>query len=980
MKRRGLTVALSLALSVLPASAQFYNWGSEPAGIRWYQLTTPDYNVLYPEGLDSLARVYARLLEQVKEPVGATAGFTPNQMYRKQLPVVLHPWEVSSNGMVAWTPKRMELLTTPLARHPLPHSWEEHLVVHESRHVAQMQYVAAPPYKFWNVLIGQLSAGALSALYCGPAFDEGDAVVAETELSRSGRGRSASFLEYYRVAFGEGDYRDWGRWRYGSVRHYTPNYYAAGYIRAAGMRSLYDAPDFTARYFERLFRSKAWPFPFFNYPATVREVSGKKFKEAFREISDTLRVRWRRDEVARGPFMTLRRISEEPSRFTEYESSFYLGGLLYSIRKGMSEMPHLVRREAGGNIRTVALWSSSVSRLKPCEATGRFYWSETVRDLRWDFKSWSEIRYSGPDGRKHRLSSRTRWFNPSPSPDGSRLSVSEYPVEGGSALLEIDAVSGEVLSRYEAPAGMQVLESEWKDGGLVVSALTGAGMGIYKVGTGGFELLLDCGHAAVEDLFCREGKLYFSSDLGGVCELYRFDEAGRCAWRITNSIQGASSYCFAPDGLSLVCSVLRPGGRVLCEMPVSGLPEPTRADFSTPHRYEFADDLTAGGPGVPDTGVEVQLPEPQRYSRLGHLIRFHSWAPLYVDYDAIETMSFESITSAAGLGATAFFQNDLGTMTGTVAYNAGYADKKWTHKAETKFTYSGFYPVIEADFEIDSGNPSLYYLKSYYSRFAHRISFTRDPIDNYPSFSGSLLAYVPFKFSSGGWSRGFIPQLRWTFTNSLVTRGNLALMNRLSASVRGYCVQGVPQSRIYPKWGFGLEAGWSGRPGGMSIFNPNAYVYGYGYLPGFMDTHGWRVSATLQKPLGEALFNERFIAVMPRGMGAYSELASTLANYPFQGRLCLDYAFPFAPLDWSGLGPVAYVRNFECTLHGDLSRFWGTGSAQNLSSIGADLCVVLGNLLWVPLDTRIGVSYYYNLGIPSNLNPHSVGMVFNVSF
>lgn len=115
-------------------------------------------------------------------------------------------------------------------------------------------------------------------------------------------------------------------------------------------------------------------------------------------------------------------------------------------------------------------------------------------------------------------------------------------------------------------------------------------------------------------------------------------------------------------------------------------------------------------------------------------------------------------------------------------------------------------------------------------------------------------------------------------------------------------------------------------------------------------------------------------------MGAYSELASTLANYPFQGRLCLDYAFPFAPLDWSGLGPVAYVRNFECTLHGDLSRFWGTGSAQNLSSIGADLCVVLGNLLWVPADTRIGVSYYYNLGIPSNLNPHSVGMVFNVSF
>ena len=159
MRLRGLVLSLCLALASLPAAAQFYNWGSEPVGARWYQLKTQDYKVIYPEGLDSLARVYASLLEQVKEPLSVTSGYRPNQMYRKQLPVVLHPWDLYSNGMVAWTPKRMELFTTPSAQAPLPHPWAEHLTIHESRHVAQMQYVAEKPYRFWNVLLGQLSAG-----------------------------------------------------------------------------------------------------------------------------------------------------------------------------------------------------------------------------------------------------------------------------------------------------------------------------------------------------------------------------------------------------------------------------------------------------------------------------------------------------------------------------------------------------------------------------------------------------------------------------------------------------------------------------------------------------------------------------------------------------------------------------------------------------------------------------------------------------
>ena len=205
-------------------------------------------------------------------------------------------------------------------------------------------------------------------------------------------------------------------------------------------------------------------------------------------------------------------------------------------------------------------------------------------------------------------------------------------------------------------------------------------------------------------------------------------------------------------------------------------------------------------------------------------------------------------------------------------------------------------------------------------------------------------------------------------------------MNRMTASVRGYVIKATPSSCIYPKLGIGAEAGWSGRIGALDIFKPNAYFHTYGYLPGFMDTHGLRLSAMLQTPHGDALFNERVVSTMPRGMGKYSALTSKMSANPFQGRFTFDYAFPFAPLDWSGMGPVAYVRNLECTIHGDYACFGGRKNIPwtHLGGAGAELCVVLGNLLWIPYDTKIGVKYYYNIGIPSNLNPHQIDMVFSI--
>ena len=992
MRRSLVTALLAILLSALPAAAQFYSQGSEPAGTRWRQITTPDYKVIFPKGLDSLARVYADLLERVKYSVGATAGYYPNQEYRKPLPVILHPNTAHANGMVSWTPRRMELFTTPSFSLHDSYPWPDHLVIHESRHVAQMQFVNARQYRPYSYVIGELFAGAASSIYGESAFYEGDAVAAETELTDAGRGRSAAFLEYYRTAFREGDIRNYWQWRYGSIKKYTPDYYTIGYIRSAGMRSVYGAQDFTARYYERIFRKPAWPWPLFNYQKTVREVSGKKDREVFAEIVDTLRQRWHRDELARAPFMPSEQLTPKARRHIEYTSPSLMDSTLFAIRSGLEYTPELVSVAPDGSVKALSRFAYSTSRLRVSDALHRLYWSEIVADERWELKSYSEIWYCGPDGWHHRLSRRTRWYNPSVSPDGWRLAVTEYPVQGGSSLLVLDAVSGEVLARYDAPAGLQVIESAWIGERLLVSGVDASCEGIFDA-TDGFRLLLDCGRANVKDLSVCGGELHFASDLTGVYELYRFTGEG-AAQRLTSSVQGGIGYAFTDS--TLVFSALGAGGRHLVATPLEELPQPVRADFSVPHRYELAADLQA--PRPVDRDSLVVIPEPEDYNRLAHIFRFHSWAPVYVSPDAVSDLSFETIASSASLGATAFFQNELETMVGSVAYGAFYDwNGHWSHLGETKFTYSGLYPKIETTLSVDSNPASTYFLQVGYTSFSRRMAFSWKEAPGVPSLNASVLVYVPMSFSSGGWYRGLVPQVRASVSNSVVIHGNIVPMNRISASLRGYVVSATAPSAIYPRLGLGLETGWSGRIGSLDIFSPNAYVYAYGYLPGFMRTHGIRLTATAQMPQGDGLLSERYVSVLPRGMSTYSSLASSVTTYPVQSRFTFDYAFPFLPLDWGGMSPVAYVRNLECTLHADGSFFGGDffssfgsfggvggsgGGPGNdrlgLGSVGADLCVVLGNLAWAPFTTRVGVSAWWNFGAPAEFQPYHIGLVFNM--
>lgn len=1079
---KGLLIFIFISLQCVNANAQFSLTGNDPAALRWRQMETENFRLIFPKGEDSLARVYGTELEQARLRIAGSSGYLIGQSYKAKMPVVLHSHYVLPNASVTWAPKRMDIFTVNDPYEPTAMPWVRNLAIHEGRHAAQMQFGADRGNKALHWLFGEMAAGAFAGIYPGPAFLEGDAVVAETALSRSGRGRQASFLEYMRPAFDCGDRRDYYRWFYGSNKNYTPDYYRVGYMLIAGTRVFFNDPLFTQEYFDRVVR-KGW---LFNLQKTVKAASGKSFNESFRIIEENFQQLWNVETALREPFMPSRQVSRTPSMHTEYKGAVTVDGSgIYSLKSGMATANSLVRLDASGNEKRIRSFASYTSSLFLDSESQRIFWSESVAGRRWTLGGSSRIRYVDltKPRKVHDLTKKGRYFNPAPAPDGNVIAASEYPYAGGSRIVLLDTTDGSVKESFIAPDSLQFTESAWIGDRLFAAGLSENGMGVYEIvgrmangkaalrqllgpqpvtlshfrtvpavgsavrqdspnfGMSGKEETFNSGHfdrlsdrsPGLSKRPVSEGtQLSFLCDRTGVTELYSLDVENLTLRRLTSTRYGISSPVFKADTLyySSLAASDRPRdykqGRMMYATAVSDLPI-TEVRYEDIHKYPVADALTAQETALGDSiavAAEVKFSQPERYSKI-RLPHIHSWAPVYFNYDNVESISGDDYYKTASLGATAMFQNLLSTGYGMVGYGAHedpYKDGDWRHSGHFKYIFTGLWPVIEfsADF---NDRAAMDIQKIQVSKEKMYRLYNKGTLTDKPYFEGGLKVYIPFNFSSGGINRGLIPQVKYKFTNdryndqilfqhivkkdgkdvtetySTIGENNISPLQTLDASIRGYVMRQKAPSQVFPSLGFGAELGFHFRPGHMKAYNPTAYLYTYGYLPGFTARQGLRLTASMEVwygPYEEGGIMEGALTAIPRGFVDTNLKSIINSCSESRWRVTADYAIPFADVDWSFLSPVAYVKNFELTPFFDWSYqtfSWnhelhynpGAVTGENLFSVGADLTVRLGNFFWLPYDTQIGIRYARNFWhyidrFPiSNLNKDYIGWIFSIS-
>ena len=356
-------IFLILIFAPLTASAQFFVTGDDPGRVKWSFIESENFRLIYPEGSDSLALVYGKNLERFRIPVSRSLGYIPcgpDNPFNRRMDIIMHT-HYGNNGSVAWAPKRMDLYTIPGAYAPDPSPWNAHLAVHELRHVAQMQFGFTNFFKPGNYIFGQIWEGLAVIIYPGAPFLEGDAVIAETAFTKSGRGRISDFLNYYRVAFDNGDYRKWGHWRFSSQRNYSPDHYSLGYLCLGGARHIYDSPTI---YGDALHMASRKPLRFGAKFRQIEEVSGKKFHETFMEICDSIGKVWKAEADARAPYIVSEQVVAEPRLYTDYSSVTFSGTEMYAVKKGHLDTPVLVGISQDGQEKKIAQMGYQISDLK----------------------------------------------------------------------------------------------------------------------------------------------------------------------------------------------------------------------------------------------------------------------------------------------------------------------------------------------------------------------------------------------------------------------------------------------------------------------------------------------------------------------------------------------------------------------------------------------------------------------------------------
>lgn len=1013
-------------------NAQIFNNKSDS---KWDVMSSRNYDVIYPEGADSMAFKFASLFERYRSDVSLSSGLLPNERGKRNFPIVLMNHYAGPTGVVMAAPSESHLSTylspgilfVPLRTDVLD-------AIHENRHISQIEAGRTGDWRWTPYLFGDMGPALALNLYSNKALTEGDAVVMETALTNSGRGRTADFLEYYRMAFDNGEYRNWYRWRYGSQRLYTPDYYKVGYMTVAGIRTHAGYDDYYAPTFmENYLKNVSNIFCFRAFAKSVRAVTGKSVNEMWGDVSTDFEWIWREDDRKRGPFQELLPVLRDDSRyFYEYGNALQAGnGDIIATRTSMDETPSIVRITPDGKISNLIRLETQWIKMTYSKYTDCIYWTEPGHDRSFSGILSGNLRMmslSDPSNKKF-LTRGSIYHSPMASNDGKRIAVVESLEDGSYRIVLMDAVNGKELRYISLDGEVQVLDLAFSadDRFVVFSGIDYEGVGLFITDFTDVNRLEGPVPFSVVDMKSENGMIYMTSDKNGTKEIYsyRLEPADGDAMprhgvmtQLTNTRYGVS-YPFVKDG-EICFSALTSQGRILSRAAESYSREVEFEEFvSNP----IADKLTKQEKelqGERDMYYKNEQSDDRivhsNYNKGLNFLRIHSWMPFFSNQGFFNSSVAGFDYERLSLGATALFQNHLGTLTGAMAVSAHPDPFKesqeidggepWSFGFHMNTTYLGMVPKFE--FTLDVGDRSALRAVSGFwndtiihvsNEFRNRNGKTR------MSVAGSAYVFLPLDLTGNGWIKkvqvgtgvaGSNDQLAAGARNIILKRdGSLTSFDtddpftrdfydnvRFLADAQFEIKLPVPNSRITPKWGVGAFARYTrSKHLGTVAFDL------YGYTPGLSTVDGLRLELVGQHKIYDA-FDELKDAwgmgvmdVRPRGFTTFVSEAFLLRSNT-SARVSVDYFTPFAPVDLA-LGQVAYLRNLELNPFVDYTMCSSDQGMKDLYSAGVNLMFRFEKLI-LPNTYKIGVQYARNGGTLIekhwNAKANSISIVGGISF
>lgn len=894
-----------IAAIIVPLSAhsQYYSSGQDPASTKWNHINSSNFQVIYPRGYDSVAQYVLNVMEY-----GRVLSMKTRHVETKKISIILHNQTVISNAEVAWAPSRMEFYSvTPQSTYSQP--WYEQLAIHEYTHVLQLSSMKQGFTKFLYTIFGEQITAGLFGLYVPYWFIEGDAVVAETALSKSGRGRDPNFEAELRAQLLEIGAYTIEKAALGSYKDFTTDRYHLGYYIVGQGRAVY-GKNMWNKPMEKIGKYPLSVAPFSN---GILYETGVRKKLFYENTLSELSQEWTKQLVLKKPnYYTP--ISQSKSYCNYTNTNFLSDNQIFTLKKDYHDIGRFIIMDTDGkeekSFTPGYYFSDYIS------TSGDWVcWAEYQYDPRWNYRTFARILLlNTKTGKKKTLLKNTRYFSPNISPSGKKIAVVEVDEFSKHFLVILDAQDGHIIQKFSAPDNEFIAHPAWspKDDMIVAEVLNGEGKGlaIFKLDSGHVQNILAFTNTHMQYPTFWENYILFEAAYSGVMDVYALDLKTKSLYQTTNSAFSASDYCISPNGQKQIFSSYSSNGKQLV---IKDWDPKTWTPFSEVENqsYPLADilskqvDTTLNPNFIPTNKYEVK-----KYSKLGNAVNIHSWNFLHIDGN----------NGSINPGISVLSQNHLSTLSARIGADYSYNTNAMRYYASVD--YLGWYPAISL--QADYGR-----------RYTAEITDVDTTFHYWNETNMTASIYVPLSYTSGPWSYNIQPQLSFNLMHLDPDPGISFDYNDIQTLNYGLYISGVhksPYQNIYPKWGYALSLAYRTTPFSLDDNIELGDMFSLGlstYLPGFFQHDGFRLMATYQDKIGEA--------------GFYSDMAGPARGYTGiiyddMTTLRADYSVPILYPDYN-LGSLVYFKRITMSVFYDHSiipnahanasypenNFWSTG-------------------------------------------------------
>ena len=708
-----------LFLSIIfsyPLSAEYIGSGQEPPGIRWKKIQTRHVEIIFPREIEQDAQHLANVLDYQYEAVNKTMRYKA-----RPVKLLLTTQSVIANGFFAMAPRRTEWYGTPFPTGADDGDWYHFLASHEMRHVVQFDKILNRGFNMiLGYVFGQDVPYILTFLTVPTWFWEGDAVLTETVLTSSGRGRDPSFdiglrsleladqrYSYYKAVLG-------------SYKDYVSNHYPLGYLMVTHARRKY-GDDVWAKVLGRTSFFTWYPFGF---SLSTRGIMKKSVNALYKDSMNELNALWKEQQSAL-PITPASQLNEDQDLYTNYYfPQAAEDGSVIALKTGLADPQHLVRITADGReeklLQTAVMNTFSVGG-------GKVAWDEYRSDPRWIKRSYSDVViYDLKSGISKTITSKGKYLTPALSPDGSRVAAIEFTPQRQSSLVILDAHSGQELERLPNPNNEILRQPSWSEDGdrLVFTHQNAQGKALSVFDFNGRqlrEIIPHCWQGIMHPVFYGR-HILFNSYYSGIDNIFAVDQETGQPYQVTSRPLGGYYPAISSDGGHLYLSDYRVDGLQAMVMnldttqwiPIDALEDRTLAYFKP-----LIDEEQGGNIYDPDR-IPQEHYTVEDYSPYRNALNFHSWEFYPDTLNPGFRLKSTDILNTTEFSAGLFFNTNEKTLGGNV-----------------QLSYAGFYPIIDL----------LYDRRSRLTDY--KISEERTLRDTWTESSLALGFRLPLDFSRG---------------------------------------------------------------------------------------------------------------------------------------------------------------------------------------------------------------------------------------